>query len=209
MDAEYWSRFYADSKAVDYPTLFARYCIERYLSPPMKVIDLGTGNGRDAIAMGRAGLRVLGIDQSAEAIASAQNLANRDSIPGVEFRTFDFAEGDLAELGGADAYYARFSMHAITEPQQQMALEGIRRTLPPGGFLLVEARTVHDKLYGIGSPLGDRAFFTDHYRRFLDTTEFAAQVIGSGFRLQYVEESTGFAPFGDEDPSALRLVARR
>jgi SAM-dependent methyltransferase len=69
--------------------------IVRYLSPlaGRKILDVGTGTGRAAIALSRHGARVVGIDASAEMLAVAEDRARAAGV-GVRF-----LRGDIHALG--------------------------------------------------------------------------------------------------------------
>ena len=74
--------------------------------------------------------------------------------------------------------------------------------------LLLEARTIHDTLYGVGTNVGPHEFKTDHYRRFIDPDVFLADM-ASRFSVRYFEVAQGFAPFGDQDPVLMRAAIQR
>ena len=48
MDKKYWDNYYKGKKGVDYPSPFALFCMEKYLSTKMEIIEIGCGNGRDS-----------------------------------------------------------------------------------------------------------------------------------------------------------------
>ena len=71
-------------------------------------------------------------------------------------------------------------------------------------------RGVHDPLYGRGQPKEKNAFFyNNHYRRFIVMEELTASLQEAGFRVEYAQERTGFAPYGNDDPPVIRIVAIR
>jgi ubiquinone/menaquinone biosynthesis C-methylase UbiE len=60
-----------------------------------RVVELGVGDGANVVALARAGARTIGLDPSAERLASARRAAERADVR-VELR-----DGDLADLGFA------------------------------------------------------------------------------------------------------------
>lgn len=104
--------------------------------------------------------------------------------------------------------YSRFTIHAINQKQERMLLGSMARALKPGGKFFIEVRSVHDPLYGKGEALERNAFFYDnHYRRFLVLDELTEALRQAGFRIEYAREQTGFAPYGNDDPPVIRVVA--
>ena len=107
-----------------------------------------------------------------------------------------------------DYAYSRFTIHAINQKQERMLLGSMARALKPGGKFFIEVRSVHDPLYGKGEALERNAFFYDnHYRRFLVLDELTEALRQAGFRIEYAREQTGFAPYGNDDPPVIRVVA--
>ncbi len=89
-------------------------------------------------------------------------------------------------------------------------MENAYHSLKIGGYLYIEARSIHDKLYGMGDKVGNNAFiYNNHYRRFLEIDSLKEQVKKFGFEVIEAVENTGFAPFGDDDPQIIRLIARK
>ena len=89
-----------------------------------------------------------------------------------------------------------------------MLLHTMYEALKPGGKFFIEVRSIHDPLYGKGRPVDRNAFFYDnHYRRFIVLGELTCALKQCGFRVEYSEESTGFAPYGNDDPPVIRVVA--
>ena len=80
--------------------------------------------------------------------------------------------------------------------------------LRTGGKLFIEVRSVHDPLFGKGKQVERNAFFYDnHYRRFIVLDELTESLERRGFLVEYAQERTGFAPYGNDDPPVIRIVA--
>jgi SAM-dependent methyltransferase len=108
------------------------------LEPGMRVLDVGCGPGRHALALARRGLTVVGVDHSPEFVALARDAAAEDGL------TATFHELDVRDL----AYDAEFDA-AICLCQGGFGLLGgrdeaavfarIASTLQPGGRLALSA----------------------------------------------------------------------
>ena len=47
------------------------------------------------------------------------------------------------------------------------------------------------------------------YRRFIVMDELVASLEKRGFRVEYAQERIGFAPYGNDDPPVIRIVAMK
>lgn len=204
MDKQYWNNYYQRHLAPEEPSLFARHMTETYLTPPKRLIELGCGNGRDARYFGQCGLHVIAIDQAvAESAVHAGEYVS-------------FAEADFTNLTPADseydAVYSRFTLHSVSAVEQARTIAWSERALKIGGYLCIEARGLHNSLYGVGDPVvGERDAYIhdDHYRRFIDVDALGDEIRALQFDIAQLDESRGYAPFGDEDDYFIRLVAQK
>ena len=75
--------------------------------------------------------------------------------------------------------------------------------------MCIEARTIHDQIYGKGTEVNHNSYFyNDHFRRFIDVDEFKAKLENMGYIVESIEESQGFSKVGDSDPILMRCIAR-
>ncbi|MEQ1877757.1 MAG: hypothetical protein ABL958_14025, partial [Bdellovibrionia bacterium] len=63
-EVEYWNKFYNKQQAVNYPSRFAEFCLDKYISPGMRILEIGSGNGRDSFYFAENGVYTTGLDQS-------------------------------------------------------------------------------------------------------------------------------------------------
>lgn len=202
---DYWNRYYQDGLCPMDPSPFARYAAT-LVEPGRTLVDLGCGNGRDALYFASLGLSVIAIDLSDTAI---QTLRERGG-DNPRFLCGDFINAPIHRPASYDYAYSRFTIHAINQQQERMLLLAMHRAIKPGGKFFIEVRGVHDPLYGRGQPQEKNAFFyNNHYRRFIVMEELTASLQEVGFRVEYAQERTGFAPYGNDDPPVIRIVAIR
>ena len=204
-DYYYWDEYYRQKRAEEQPSLFALYVMSG-LSAQESLIDLGCGNGRDALFFHRNLIRVTAIDQSPAAISMMQASGPEDiqCVCGDITKVSSLCEGDF------DNAYSRFSIHALTYEQQQDLIGEINSILKPGGRLWIEVRSVKDTLYGLGEQAGRNAFVYDgHYRRFIVLEELLGELESNGFGVVEAQESSGFAPYRGDDPVVIRITAKK
>ena len=199
----YWNQYYKNGLCSQEPSPFARY-VATLVDPGRRLVELGCGNGRDAVYFASLGLRVTALDMSQEAISQL----NARGVANAEFLCGDFVNSGVHSPESYDYAYSRFTLHSINRNQEQVLLTNLYRGLRPGGRLFIEVRGVRDPLFGKGRQVERNAFFYDnHYRRFLVLDELTASLEERGFRVEYAQERTGFAPYGSDDPPVIRVAA--
>lgn len=205
MDKEYWMNYYKVHNAPGQPSLFAKFVCEEYLSSGGSLLELGCGNGRDSVFFSGKGLSVLAVDQVESEIIFLNNTYAHE---GLAFSAGDFTRLDIE--GSFDCVYSRFTLHSVPEEDERRVLKWAYGHLNDGGLFCIEVRSVNDpKLQG-GEQVSDNENIVDgHYRRYFDLKNFRARLMDRGFTVLYAEEKSGFAPFGDEDPPVVRVIAQR
>lgn len=147
---------------------------------------------------------MLAIDLSGSAI----DQLNQMPVENARFLCGDFIASDVHQPEIYDYAYSRFTIHAINQQQEALLLQTVFRSLKCGGKFFIEVRSVNDPLYGKGKAVERNAFFYDnHYRRFIVRDELVKSLENYGFRVEYAKEQTGFAPYGNDDPPVIRIVA--
>ena len=123
-----------------------------HLLPPVRVADLGCGEGYLTIEASRFASRVIAIDRSTEVLKRARALATRRRVSNVTWK-----RGDLEKLpipdGSVDVALFSQALHHAADPPRALA-EGVR-ILAPGGRVLVLDLREHDQAW-VRERLGDR-----------------------------------------------------
>lgn len=206
-DREYWNKYYGS--LVGKVTKPSDFCveIETKLNPASHIMELGCGNGRDSMYFLAKGHSVTAIDGSDEAIDMLEK--NIGSNEKALFVCDDFVKCQALYQMQYDCVYSRFTLHAITDDQEDELLTNVKEALSSGGILCIEARTIHDEIYGRGIKVGHNAYeYNDHFRRFIDVDEFRKKLEAKGFDVEYIEEAQGFSKTDDSDPVLMRVIAR-
>lgn len=207
-DTDYWNRYYNVYRATDMAeSRFAQMAL-KYMEPGKTLIEFGCGNGRDSLFFASKGLQVIGLDVSENAI----NMLNKqtDIYLGTRFLCEDFSGESVIFQIQHDYCYSRFTLHAITEEQERRALTNAWNTLVKGGKIFIEARSIHDDIYGKGECVGKHSYvYNEHFRRFIDKEELKNVLKEIGFGIIYEAEGTGFAPYNGQDPVLIRIVAEK
>ncbi|MFP6872836.1 MAG: class I SAM-dependent methyltransferase [Verrucomicrobiales bacterium] len=200
-DTQYWDNYYRQD-FINEASPFAGFCQENFLKQPLKIVEFGSGSGRDLRFLHHSGNQVTGYDTSTEAVAYIKS-----AYPDLNIVLGDFTRLDLHER--LDAVYSRWTLHSIDEESADRALSWCAENIVEGGILMIEVRTINDHLYGEGKPAGRNAYITDHYRRFVVPDGLKGQLEELGFEICFFEEGQGFSVYKDDDPVLLRVMAKR
>jgi cyclopropane fatty-acyl-phospholipid synthase-like methyltransferase len=193
---DYWNKFYEENGVIHQPSSFARYIEDRYFENGKTLLELGCGNGRDAVFFAEKGKRVSALDLSSQAI---QSLSSMD-IKNAEFFNQDFSQ--LSNFKNIDYVYSRFTLHSIDEETEQIVFQQLPKVLTKGGLFLLEARSLNDDKL-------EKNFGIDHFRRYLDYDETIDKIEKLNFKVLEKVESQGLSPYKDEDPFLMRIIAEK
>lgn len=154
--AQYWEQHYVRAERIWSGRVNTTLAEIASGLTPGRALDLGCGEGADAIWLGQNGWRVLGIDISRSAIDRARDAA-RDA--GLAEDQVGFLAADLAELPDEepqDLVTASF-LHSPVELRRSEILRRASDRVAPGGHLLI---TSHAALpHGAHVPDGPMPLF--------------------------------------------------
>ena len=209
MDKQYWDEFYKQygkSEEIREASTFAKFCQENFFkNKSLNILELGSGNGRDAKFFARMGHKVIAIDQSHEAV----NIIKEDFFKNITFIEADFTKIDFKKFD-IDVFYSRFTLHSITEEECKLIIDKVSNYFNnKSGIFAIEARTTKDKLCGVGKCVGKNSYVTDHYRRFIDSREFLKRVLNKGFEVLFFIEKDNLSIYKDDNPVLLRTILKK
>lgn len=205
-DKDYWNRYYENELAKGEPSLFAKFVGEK-VHKNKELLELGCGNGRDSKYFAELGLCVTAIDGSDIAI---KGLQENNKVKNARFYCDDFVTAISIYSKQYDYIYSRFSLHAITEKQEEELFKNAYNAIKRNGYFFIETRSVKDDIYGKGIEHEKNTFFYNgHLRRFVEKDEIISKLQNIGFEIEYAEEARNFAPYGEENPIILRIIARK
>ena len=207
---DYWNAFYRKRNIPDYPSQFAISLMPE-LYPQSYILDIGCGNGRDALFFAQHGHHVVGIDASKAGVNTALENARKQVL------TANFMPVNVYDISSYayfiehhrecfDVIYARFFIHAI-DPSGEMSFWQIAKScIKKNGKVYIEVRTVNDALRMSGKKISETERISDHYRRFIDPSVLIKNAENNGFSLEYKVIGQGMAKFRGEDPEVIRCT---
>jgi len=155
MEREHWDRRYAEAELV-WSADANRFVVQEAADlTPGRALDLGAGEGRNAIWLGAQGWRVTAVDFSAVALVKARGLAGERGVD------VNWIEADLRrytpQREAFDLVLVMY-MHPLP-PERRSLVRMAESALAPGGTLLVVGHDRTNLTEGVGGPQDlDRLF---------------------------------------------------
>lgn len=167
-DLEYWEHRWTDNLPQK-PNAFARrawaFLEDKHCST---LLDLGCGDGKDAIFFHIKGLRVTAIDFSQTGLSKL-----KAKIP--EIQTI---QQDIQNIGFSnnsfDVIYAHLSLQYFDDATTASILRKLHGILVRGGFIFIKCKSVEDPLYGQGEKIDEHIYYLKHVRHFF-SKEYMAE----------------------------------
>ena len=104
------------------------------LLPPMRIADIGAGEGTLSLLLAQRAEHVIGIDNSEKMVEYAAGVAKRSRVRNVEFRLGDLEELPIPDASVDLALFSQSLHHAI---HPQKAVHEAARILKPGGRIVI------------------------------------------------------------------------
>lgn len=157
---------------------------------PGLALDVGMGQGRNAVELARQGWTVTGFDLSSEAVAAAARNAKAAGVAITplkgEYASFDF---------GKEAWDLVVMAYAWAPVSDPAFVERIRTSLKPGGLVVFE--------HFVNTPERPYAPMIQAL------TPGALRDYFSGFEILSYEETTGTGDWGGPGSKLVRMIARK
>ena len=133
--ADFWNdRYDADAFAYgETPNAFIREAADRWMEAPGSVLDLGSGEGRNAVFLAQRGYRVTAADFSAAGLRKTERLAEQN---GVEVATRHVDVRSSTPDGTWDAVVTTF-LH-LPPDERPAFYRLLQRLVRPGGRIVAE-----------------------------------------------------------------------
>ena len=178
----YWSKFYQNKQSIDKPSYFCNFVIENYDLKNKKIVEFCCGDGRDTYKLANYCDNILGIDFATKP-ADSKNC----SFLQKDIQSFLLS----VDSNDYDVSYCRFGLHSVSEQIENMILDFSKE-------IYFEFR----------SDL-DNSFVPDHFRRTINGNNFIKKIINKNYKILFFQESNNLAPYGDQDPVIIRIIAKK
>lgn len=208
MDNKWWDNYYLSNKSPLVPSSFAVYILNKLPSNTKRIIELGSGNGRDSLFFFNNGLSVIGLDASSEIIENNKKKYNNSHL---NFFVHDFTKRPEFITDPVDVIYSRFSFHSINHEKSLNTLKWSYDILQDGGIMCIETRSTNDPLCSQGTivSVGENSYNTTHYRRFTTIDLLKKDIINTGFVILEIYEDFSSSWYKDDHAVVIRVIAKK
>jgi SAM-dependent methyltransferase len=195
VDQRQWDEAYASRELV-WTAEANRFVVEELSGLAAgRALDLGTGEGRNAIWLAERGWQVTAVDFSAVGLAKAAELAASRGVTGIRW-----VEADLREYQPGPAAYDLVLLAYVHLPPDESGtlLQRAASALAPGGTLLVVGHDADNIAHGHGGPQDPRILHR--------VQDIVAAL--PGLAIQRAEQARRTVLTGDGERTAIDAVVR-
>ena len=115
------------------------FYVEEALQSGGPYVEMAVGTGRIAVPVAKAGIRVIGVDESPGMLAVAREYAGREGVSDrIDLRVGDLRTPPVTERAPVVAIPFRSLLHMPNEPEKLRALRAAAALLEPGGRLVFD-----------------------------------------------------------------------
>ena len=133
MDKKYWDNYYhrhGKDRSITRPTSFAKFCLKNFFNRiKLNIVELGSGNGRDAIYFANHNHNVTAIDQSIKAIDIEKECLDTNIKNKLLPKALDFVLEDYSQYEKINIFYSRFTLHSITKSDEIILLSKVYKNV--------------------------------------------------------------------------------
>tara|TARA_Y100000590_G_C15351522_1_gene875360 strand:- start:113 stop:757 length:645 start_codon:yes stop_codon:yes gene_type:complete len=205
---KYWNIYYKKKKDSQKPSNFCYFISKKFINKNNILIDIGTGDGRDAFYFTRKVKFIYGIDLSNIVIKHNKRKAKLLSLKNIKFKNISISNLKKLKNKKINFIYGRFFLHAIDDIKENIFLNSLKKYFNKNNEILValEFRTNRDKLINLGKKISKYERITDHYRRFIHVKNFEKKLKNKKFKIIYKKQGINLSKTKKENPYLCRLV---
>jgi hypothetical protein len=200
---QYWDSYYSSgdhSVRNMPPSQFAAFClIEMQEMAIVNLVEIASGNGRDALFFGDHGIKVLATDSSEEAVKLLEERSN--GHPKVNVLNYDATKksvGFKRDCESKTAFYARFFLHTLDDNGLHKFFKNVSSIMRPGDMLFLEYRNIEDS----SAPKVTKA----HFRAFHGAEKISKISKANHLKSIYEVSGRGFAKWRQDDAFITRQI---
>ena len=186
---DYWNKLY-DSKFYfgTGPTKLAKKA-ESFLqeSKVKTILELGCGQGRDAIHFAQLGYDVSALDISQKAIKSIEKVKTDLDLTTLQPQVHDIAKPLPFPEESFDFIYSNLALQFFDIHQLEQNFHNISKTFKKDSFFLFSTKKIGDKYYKFGTKINENAYENKGIIRYFYDSEILTNVLSKNFEILELE----------------------
>lgn len=203
---KYWNNFYDSKNKIIEPSNFAKFIKKKILNKNDIILDIATGNGRDAFYFSKFSKKVYGIDKSNVAIKLSKEKVKNRKIKNLKFLNLLSENIKYFKNKNIKFLYARFFIHAVNEKTEDKFFRDIKKYFDKKIKIALEFRTTKDDLIKKGRKISKNERVTSHYRRFIELEKFEKKIKKLNYKVIYKKIGKNLSKTNKENPHLCRLI---
>jgi bifunctional enzyme CysN/CysC len=180
-DDKWQKNAHDQSQANPFAVKVLNYIKNNHKENSINLLDLGSGNGRDALFFANNGAKVHAIDISEQALS-----ALREKNQSIITEPQNFEHLNLPK-NSFDVIYAHLSLHYFNNDKTMEIFNVIQSALKPGGLFFVKVKSIKDWQYGEGKQIAPHIFHDGHTRHFFSADKLKTML--NEFNIIEITES--------------------
>lgn len=209
-DLKYWNNFYGNKNPKSLSSNFAKFIKKNFVNKNTNILEIGTGNGRDAFYFEKYSKNIIAIDQSKIIINKNRLKSKRLMIKKLNFKALSVNKiKSIKKKKSINLIYARFFLHSIDLKKENILLKNLWNFNNINPHIALEFRTTKDPLMKKGKKLSKFERYTDHYRRFIETKKFEKKIKDMGFIIIYKKFGINLSKTKNDNPHLCRIIFKK
>lgn len=188
-DLGYWKKMYGKPHVFgEGPTklaIIAHNVIKN--TSTKKILELGCGQGRDAIFFSQKGYLVTATDFSPEAIKFVKDKAMELNLPYLSVSTQDLRR-DFHFKEEYDCVYSNLAFQFLNEHELEEVFDRVASVLIPSGLFIFSTKKPGDKYYKAGEKVDERAYKINGVVRYFFDKKMISDLLKRQFEVSIIEE---------------------
>ena len=187
----YWNNIYSTNNYFGTgPTLLAIVAKELIKNHSISnILELGCGQGRDAIFFANLGCNVTATDISENAINFVKKIKNDQNLQNLQLFVHDTLNPLKFECTDFELVYSNLALQFFDIDQLFKIFSNIEKVMKDNSFFLFSTKKSGDKYYNFGNKISDNAFESKGITRFFYEKPELIHILEKNFTIEHFEDS--------------------